>query len=157
MSRLLAVSLSLVCGACAARPAGPPGYPAMQGETVARSPDTENESDPTVARGFGWLGIAVGAEAAIAATATSIAIVDYKSTRDSGCNAQKVCSADGLNANGQIGSLVGWNAGAWVLAAAGLGIGSYLILTHPLDKGRPLSITLAPSGTTAGLGLGGSF
>jgi len=155
MPRWLAVSLVLASGGCAARPAGPPGSP--QGETAAAPADAENESDPTVARGFGWLGIAVGAEGAIAATATSIAILDYKSTRDSGCNAQKVCSADGLNANGQIASLVGWNAGSWVVAAAGLGIGSYLLLTHPLEKTRPLAITLAPSGTTAGLGLGGSF
>ena len=129
----------------------------MQRETAAPPADAEYEADPTGARGFGWLGSAVGAEAAVAATATWVAILDYKSTRDSGCNAQKLCSPNGLNANSQIGSLVGWNAGAWVLAAAGLGVGSYLILSHPLNKEHPLSITLSPSGTTAGLGLGGSF
>jgi len=117
----------------------------------------EEKSDPTVPRAYGWIGIAIGAEAAIAAAATSAAVLDYKSTRDSGCNAQKVCSADGLSANSQIGSLVGVNAAAWVLAAAGLGVGSYLLLTHPLDKERHTSITLAPSGTTAGVGLSGTF
>jgi hypothetical protein len=50
---------------------------------------------------------------------------------------------------------VGWNAGAWVLAAAGLGVGSYVLLSHPVSEHT--SITLAPSGTTAGLGLSGTF
>jgi hypothetical protein len=120
-------------------------------------PDAEPVYDPTEARTFGWLGIALGAEGAVVATATSVAILDYKSTRDSGCNADRLCSAAALSANSQIGSLVGWNAGAWVLAASGLGVGSFLLLTNPPAKEGRTSITLAPSGTMAGLGLSGSF
>ncbi len=150
--------------------AQPPGWPvllvtvalggcAAHAELPAEVPETTPAPAPSGARTFGWFSIALGAEGAVAAIATSALIVDYKSTRDSGCNAAKMCSADGINANNQIGSLLGWNAGAWVVAAAGLGVGTVLILTHPVDNGYPqrTSITVAPRVTLGGLGLSGSF
>lgn len=143
-------SLALACG-CAARPGPPPG------SATAPPPSEESEPDPSQARTFGWLGIALGTEGAVAAIATSAAILDYKSTRDSGCNADKQCSSDALNANNNISGMIGWNAGAYVLAVAGLGVGTYLLLTHPPRHARRFSLTLAPEGTMGGVGLGGSF
>jgi hypothetical protein len=78
-------------------------------------------------------------------------MLENKSTRDSNCNAAKVCSAIGLNANNEIGAVGAWNAGAWVLAVAGLGVGTYLILSHPIAEHARISVS------PAGLSLGGSF
>jgi len=78
-------------------------------------------------------------------------MLDDKSTRDSNCNSQKACSTAGFNANSQLGDLVGWNAGAWVLAAAGLGVGTYLILSHPIE--RRTEVYVSP----AGVALQGKF
>jgi hypothetical protein len=111
------------------------------------SPDSatsgDSKADPTEARTFGWLSIAVGAESAIVATVTSVLILEDKGTRDSDCNADRVCSSSGFNANTQIGALAVWNAGAWILAAAGLGVGSYLLLTHSPAR---TTVSLSPSG-----------
>lgn len=140
---------SLTLAGCAARPA-PPAESAPPPSSDPAASDAP-KSDPTEARTFGWLGIAVGAEAAVVATVTSVLMLEDKSTRDSGCTAAKVCSSGGLNANTQIGSLAVWNAGAWILAATGLGIGSYLLITHPPEKRATLS--LGPGGVD----LTGSF
>jgi hypothetical protein len=155
----LALALTqALAGGCAPRTTTPPGFPAQSADgSSSPPPEPDPGSNPSQARTFGWFGIALGTEGAIAAAATSAAMLDFKSQRDSDCNARKVCSADGLNANNQIGALAGWNAGAWVLAGAGLGVGTFLLLTHPIDKDRKTSITLAPDGTTAGLGLSGTF
>jgi len=110
-----------------------------------------SKSDPTVARTFGWLGIAVGAESAIVATVTSVMMLEDKSTRDAQCHAAKMCSSSGLHADTQLGSLAGWNAGAWVLAAAGLGVGSALLLTHPVETHpleRHATLTVSPFGVS---------
>jgi hypothetical protein len=62
-----------------------------------------------------------------------------------------VCSSIGLNANTQLSALAPWNAGAWVVAVAGLGTGTILILTHPLAKRT--SVYASPTG----VGLRGQF
>jgi hypothetical protein len=169
IARGVALSLSLALGGCAPRSAAPPGYPPTP-DTKPLDEDLEPRTDTGEARTFGWFGIAVGADAAVVAIATSAITLGDKSTRDAGCDAAKVCSSAGLNANQEIGGLVGWNLGAWVLAAAGLGVGTVLLLTNPPPQDRdprytPLpdsapkgvSLTLAPPGSLGGLGLGGSF
>jgi hypothetical protein len=115
------------------------------------SPNAAEPADPTLARTFGWVSLAIGGESAVVAAVTSILMLEDKSTRDSGCNAQKVCSSDGFNANVQLSAAAGWNAGAFVLAAAGLGIGAYLILSHPVAE--HVRVSVSPAGAT----LGGSF
>jgi hypothetical protein len=132
-------------------------YPPAPTPSASPSPEEAEASDPTTARTFGWLGIAVGAEGAILATVTSAAMLDYKRVRDSDCNAEKLCSSAGLSANTQIGGLAAWNAGAWVLAVAGLGGGTILLLTHPLEERRRAPITVTPGMSGAGLGVSGSF
>jgi len=89
--------------------------------------------------------------------ATSVMMLHDKSARDSNCNAEKVCSPAGLDANQDIGLLSGWNAGAWVLAAAGLGIGGYLVWKDSDDGEQRAAITISPMGSGAGLGVGSSF
>jgi hypothetical protein len=139
----------LSLASCAARP--PARIESAPSSTEARGapePDASSpsRSDPTEARTFGWLSLAVGTESAIVATVTSVMMLHDKSTRDSGCNAEKVCFPSGFDANTQIGALEVWNAGSWVLAAAGLGLGTYLIATHPLERHVPLSVNASPGG-----------
>jgi hypothetical protein len=105
----------------------------------------------------GAVSLAIGAEAAGVAAATSIMILQYKGTRDDDCDAEKVCTAAGLNANSQIQAVQFWNAGAWVLAAAGLGVGAYLILSHPPDARRGVALGVEPNGSGVSLGLRSAF
>jgi hypothetical protein len=84
-------------------------------------------------------------------------ILDSKSTRDSHCNAQKVCSQDGLDANSSIQSLLGWNAAAWAVAVVGTGAGIILVATHPYEAKPVAALTLAPAAAGAALRLEGSF
>jgi hypothetical protein len=145
---------ALIVAGCAARPTPRAESASLSFERSPSSdatPSPESKPDPTVARTFGWLSLAVGAESAIVATVTSVMMLEDKSTRDSDCNPEKVCSSNGFNSNVRIGSLAAWNAGAYALAALGLGLGSYLLLTHPLQRHATLS--LGPSG----MSLAGSF
>jgi hypothetical protein len=97
--------------------------------------------------------VAVGAEAAVVALPTSIVLINDVSARSDNCNAQRVCSAGGFGANAQIESLKWWNFGSWVLAAGGLGAGTYLLLRNPAHKSAGAKLGV----TTTGAGLGVSF
>jgi hypothetical protein len=130
-------------------PALAPSRPASASPTDSTAEATT--SDPTLVRTFGWVSIAIGAESAAVAAATSGLMLENQSTRNSSCNAEKVCSSIGLNANTQLSALAPWNAGAWVVAVAGLGTGTILILTHPLAKRT--SVYASPTG----VGLRGQF
>jgi hypothetical protein len=166
------LTLSALCfglwgvGGCAATPSPLAERAESASLTSASAPAAENPeppqaehasssesepADPTLARTFGWVSLAIGGESAIVAAVTSILMLEDKSTRDSGCNAQKVCSTDGYNANIQLSAAAGWNAGAWVVAAAGIGIGAYLILSHPVAE--HVRVSVSPAGAT----LGGTF
>jgi hypothetical protein len=135
--------------------------PASQGPQVddARDRDrTDSTSDASRgARDVGWISLSIGVEAAIVAIVTSGMILDSKSTRDSHCNAQKVCSQDGLDANSSIQSLLGWNAAAWAVAVVGTGAGIILVATHPYEAKPVAALTLAPAAAGAALRLEGSF
>jgi hypothetical protein len=104
----------------------------------------------------GWVSLGVGAEAAIIAAVTSVMLLHQKSVRDDDCDAHRMCSAAGLAANSTIDSLVAVNTVSWVVAAAGLGGGTLLLLTHPPDE-KATAITLSPAGSGLGLGIRSSF
>jgi hypothetical protein len=106
-------------------------------------------------RTLGWISLAIGAEAAVVASATSIMLLHEKSVRDGECSAQKVCSQRGYEANGTIGSLVASNTASWVVMAAGLGAGAVLLLTSP--PAARVQATVAVSPDAAGVGLRGAF
>jgi hypothetical protein len=112
---LLALAAVIAQTGCAARSAPALYASADSVPSEPRSADPPPASDSSsgdgrTARTFGWVSIAVGAEAAVVALVTSALMLNEKSTRDSECNAQKVCSQDGLSANSSLASLGGWNA-----------------------------------------------
>jgi hypothetical protein len=146
---LLSIGLltSVSSASCASR-SRPPESPAAAPESSARS---------HTARNFGWVGVGLGAEAAVGAIATSVIMLHDKSVRDSNCNVEKVCSPAGLDANQDIGLLSGWNVGTWVFAAAGLGIGGYRVWRDSDDGEQRTAITVSPMGSGAGLGVRSSF
>jgi hypothetical protein len=84
-------------------------------------------------------------------------MLHQKSKRDADCDAAKVCSQDGINANTQLAALSGWNAGSFIVAAAGLGVGAFLLLTSSVEGDKQTAIGVAPTGSGAGLNLKGSF
>jgi hypothetical protein len=93
---------------------------------------------------------AVGAGAAAVAIGTSALMLHNKSVRDDNCDAQRNCTQAGLDANGQLSALSGWNAGAWTVAVLGLGAGTFLVLSNPPPKEPRTSLSVSPLGVRGG-------
>lgn len=120
--------------------------------------ETYDERDNRqMARMWGWMSIGVGGGAALIALGTSIWMLHDKSVRDDNCDASKVCTSSGLAANNEMGQLVGWNIGAYAVAAVGLGVGAFLILTNPSDKEMGTQVGVGPTGSGTGFVLRSSF
>jgi hypothetical protein len=147
--------------------AGPPAHLVLA-EATAHSgqpaPPAQNDLPATIdhrsggmARAYGWFSVAVGTLGLGVAATTGGMMLHQKSQRDADCDAAKVCSQDGFNANSQLAALSGWNAGSFVVAAAGLGLGAFLLLTSTADGDKQTAIGVAPTGSGAGLNLKGSF
>jgi len=120
-------------------------------------PASAERSDAT-ARAYGWISIAVGAEAAIVAVTTSFMLLHDKSVRDNNCDSAMRCSQAGIDANNAIRTLKWWNAGAWGVAALGLGVGAFLVLTNPPDGRSPsTAIGVAPNGSGLSLSARSTF
>jgi len=110
-----------------------------------------------LARAWGWALGSIGAGAGLLAIGTSILMLEDNSTRNSNCNAQKVCNTSGLTANTQLADLGGWNMAFWIIGAAGLGAGAYLLLTNPSDEVKSTQVGVVSNGSGANLQLRGSF
>ncbi len=108
-------------------------------------------------REYGWISVGVGATAALVGLGTSYVMLHNKSVRDDNCDAQKVCSQAGFDANSQMNAISGVNTGAWVVAAAGLGLGAILVLSNPPDHRGQTVVGVAPSTSGAAVTLRSSF
>ncbi len=130
-------------------PLPPPDEP----EKKAQSESHGSEALP---RALGWFAISIGAGAGLVAIGTSIMMLHQHDLRNNDCNAAKVCSTDGYNANGQLQALSPWNLGSYIVAAAGLGVGTILVLTNPTNK-QKTALEVSPNGSGAGLLLRSTF
>jgi hypothetical protein len=124
-------------------------------DSHAEDPAAGRSSGRT-ARVLGWVTLSLGAEAAIVAVTTSFLLLHEKNVRDAECDAQKTCSQRGLDANSSIASLVSWNTASWIVAAAGLGGGAFLLLTHR-PEARQTAIGVSPSAAGVELKLWSTF
>jgi hypothetical protein len=123
-----------------------------------KSETLEQGESRDLARTWGWILVGgMGGTAGAIAVGTSVLMLVDKNTRDRDCNAAKICSPSGLDANSQLASLAGVNAGAWVVAAAGLGIGTYLLLANPADRASGTQLGLVPNRAGASLSLRTAF
>lgn len=136
-------------------PATAPASTATASDRDAHADDVDHDRD--LARMGGWVAIAVGGLAGIVAIGTSIAMLHDKSVRDAGCDANKACSSDALSANADLAGTSPWNTGAYVLAAAGLGIGAFLVITNPSEPETATRIGVSPTASGATVSLHGSF
>jgi hypothetical protein len=116
-----------------------------------------DREDRQLGRTWGWAAVSIGSAAGVLAIGTSILMLEDNSTRNSNCNAQKVCNSNGITANAQITDLGPWNTGLWVAGIAGLGIGAYLLITHPTDRASGVQVGVAPNGSGGSFQLRGSF
>jgi hypothetical protein len=123
----------------------------------SRSDETQQRQRRDTARTYGWIAIGLGSLAGVVALYTSGEMLHDKSVRDAHCSAAKACDTDGLNANTDLAGASGWNIGSWVVAAAGLGAGAFLLLTNPGDKQKSTQVGVAPSGNGASLTLRSAF
>jgi hypothetical protein len=130
-----------------ARPAG----------NEADNPPPAHHRSGRAARTLGWVSLSLGAEAAVIAVVTSFLLLHEKSVRDDNCDAQRACSQRGLDADGTIASLVGWNTASWIVAAAATGAGAFLLLTNRSDSGRQTTIAISPNSAGVGVRLWSSF
>jgi|HubBroStandDraft_1064217.scaffolds.fasta_scaffold52659_2 hypothetical protein len=147
-------ALSVAAGAgCAPRTVPPPQSPGTA-RTASRSSEV---SDDRVARIYGWVSVSVGAEAAVLTAITSVMMLHAQSVRDANCDAEKVCTLAGVNANSSLGQLGSWNAVSWIVTAAGLGAGGYLLWSHREDNGARVGVAVDPIGAGMGLGLRSTF
>src|SRR5262249_3036100 len=152
------------CAPVARTPAVAPG-PLLLAEAIASPPPAPPRKSDEVsqrlqhdrARTYGWIAIGIGSVAGGGAIYTSIEMLNDKGVRDAQCNAAKACDADGFNANTDLAGASGWNIGSWVVAAAGLGAGAFLVLTNPSDKKRGTQVGVAPNGSGASLTLRSAF
>lgn len=118
--------------------------PSPNGATNATDGSDSGRDPHRMRRMIGWISLAIGAEAATIAVATSILIEHQKSIRDEGCNAQKVCKPDAFAAVGTIDTITPWNTGSWFVAAAGLGAGIVLLIASPPKHERQTTVSLSP-------------
>jgi hypothetical protein len=136
-------------GDSAAAPAGGAPRPAHEESMEDRTARQMN-------RALGWVLLSVGAEGAAVATVTSFMMLHQGGVRSDDC-VGKVCSAEGLAANTTLHNLEWWNAGAWVVAVAGVGAGAVLLWTNPSDKALHTQVGIAPTGSGSSLLLRGAF
>ena len=138
---------------CATRAVPPTQAPEASSSPAPSSRPSRDRS----ARTYGWVSLSVGVEATVVALVTSGMMLHEKNVRDGHCNAQKVCSIEGANANTSLSQLGWWNAAALVVAAAGLGVGGYLLWSHPTEGRVSTGVAVGPVGTGVGLGLRSAF
>jgi hypothetical protein len=123
----------------------------------SKSETYDERDDRQMARMWGWISMGIGGGAALIALGTSFWMLHDKSVRDDNCDANKVCNSAGLGANNEMGQLVGWNIGAYAIAAVGFGVGAFLVLTNPSDKQMGTQVGIAPTGSGTGFVLRSSF
>jgi hypothetical protein len=127
----------------------------LEPEGGKSAPDDARASD-AMPRAMGWVSLSFGVTAGIVALGTSIMMLHENNLRSADCNAAKVCSQDGLNANSQISALATWNAASYVAAGVGIGVGAILLLTSPASSNKT-ALEVTPVSSGGGLQLRGTF
>jgi hypothetical protein len=158
-SLLVAALGALALAGCAASPANRPAAPVPSASGQAGGGTQESPEDRVARqsnRALGWVVLSVGAEAAVVATITSFMMLHQNGIRSDDC-VDKVCSAAGLSANETLHNLEWWNAGAWVVAVAGVGVGAIVLWTNPTDAALHAEVGIAPTGSGSSLLLRGAF
>lgn len=156
---LLADATPAPAGSASASASAAPPAAQTPAPGTAPSPDVaaHDREDRQLGRTWGWAAVSIGASAGLLAIGTSVLMLEDNSTRNSNCDAQKVCNSSGLTANAQMQDLSPWNAGMWVVGIVGLGIGAYLLITHPTDRAMGTQVGVAPNGSGGSFLLRGSF
>lgn len=141
-----------IVAAAAPAPPAPAAETRLQNERATEGSQDSGHADRQTNRAIGWVAVAIGAEAGVAAIVTSFIMLHENDIRNDNC-ADKVCSTAGLDANARIGQLAPWNTAGWIVGAAGLGLGAFLLLTNPSDRSLRAEVGATPSGVL----LRGSF
>jgi hypothetical protein len=147
----LAISIAASSSGCAS-PSVPPRSPGSAASSTSPPPHADR-----TARTYGWVSVSIGAEATAIAIITSAMMLHENSVREANCDGQKVCTPTGIDANATLSQLGTWNAAAWVVALGGLGVGSYLLWTHPVEGKSQVGVAVDPVGTGLGLGVRSTF
>lgn len=118
-------------------------------EEKKRQRDEERHYNRRVA---GWASLAIGSVGLAVALTTSYIMLHDQSVRSSDCP-NKVCGSDGFSANTELQTLTVPNVGAWVVAAVGLGVGAFLVLSNPAPKKDSGSFAIGVTPNRSGMGL----
>lgn len=131
-----------------------PPATSSNGQALETPPDSSLGSTK---RTLGWVGLGVGVAGLAVAVTTSVMLMSDKHTRDSDCNASKVCSQPGLDAVNSIQSVSPWNWAGWIAGVLGAGTGTYLLLTTPSSNATTAGLVVQPTPGGASLSLERSF
>jgi hypothetical protein len=114
-----------------------PGEVDPNANAVTAGVDTKKTSTRTLGFVVGGIGVAgVGA-----AVASGLMLVNTRKTVETNCTADKVCTAQGIDAASTGKKLLVVNTVGWVVGALGLGFGAYFVLSSPKSS---TSAALAP-------------
>jgi hypothetical protein len=130
-----------------------PAEPVMSPETKAAP--SEAHGGEAIPRAVGWFSLSFGITAGVVALGTSIMMLQQAKIRNDDC-VNKVCTGDGLNANGQLDGLAGWNVASSIAAGVGIGVGTILLITTS-KSARETAINVTPTSGGAGLTLRSTF
>jgi hypothetical protein len=108
-------------------------------------------------RNAGWASLAIGGVAGLFAIGSSIIMLEDEQTRSSNCNANKVCTPAGAQADYSLANNAAPNVALWALTITGLGVGAYFILTNPRGAADAVSVGVTPNGSGANLAIRGAF
>jgi hypothetical protein len=96
--------------------------------------DTRNSS-PTERQTLGWVTGGIGVAGIGTGVITGIMLANAKSTVEANCN-EKICTnQQGIDAASSGQTLLVVNTAAWIVGAAGVGLGAYFLLSS--SPGRP--------------------
>lgn len=141
--------------ATASEPAAPVAKPTPV-NSAPKAETTKYSNSSGDWRTAGWITLGFAGVAAVVAGGTSYLMLHHDHVRGSECDANKQCSSEGFAANSKLGSLIGWNIGAWAVTGVAAGVGTILVLTHPSKTREPQRQTSVGFGPGA-LTLRGTF
>jgi hypothetical protein len=108
-------------------------------------------------RTWGYVLGGVGAAGLVVAGVTGFILKDKQNTINQHCDDRKICDAQGLDAVSSGQNLAPVYVTAWIVAAAGLASGGYLLLTSDAETRRPVQVGASALPGGGGLLVDGRF
>jgi hypothetical protein len=120
-----------------------------QASSDEAQPGADGSAEGSTKRTAGYVALGAGGLGLVVGTVTGILVLTNKSTMESHCDQNFACDSEGLDAAsaGQTFSTI--STVSFVVAAAGAGLGAYLLLSDDADEGSRTGLAFTPSANGA--------